>query len=107
MVDRNLSVLSICAKAGMVASGEFATEKSIKSQKAKLVLVSLDASANTKKKFSDMSRFYKVPFGEISDMDTLGHLIGKGKRSCLAIENEGLARSFAEKNGLAPIGGES
>lgn len=101
MIDPNLSVLSICAKAGAVASGEFACAKSVRAGKAYLVLVSEDASANTKKKFRNMCAYYQVPFGEISDMETLGHLIGRGKRSCLAMENEGLAKSFAKRNGLS------
>lgn len=41
------------AKAGKVQSGEFSTEKSVKSGRAYLVIVSEEASENTKKKFQE------------------------------------------------------
>lgn len=44
-----LSMLGLAAKAGKVASGEFSTEKEVKSGNACLVIVAEDASDNTKK----------------------------------------------------------
>ena len=44
-------------KAGRIMSGEFATDKSVKEGSAFLVLVSEDASDNTKKKFSNTCEF--------------------------------------------------
>ena len=55
--DRALSMLSLAAKAGKVASGEFSVEKAVKSRKAYLVLVADDASENTKKLFRNMCSF--------------------------------------------------
>ena len=46
-----LSMLGLAAKAGKVASGEFSTEKEVKSGNACLVIVAEDASDNTKKLF--------------------------------------------------------
>lgn len=43
-----LSMLGLAAKAGKVASGEFSTEKEVKSGNACLVIVAEDASDNTK-----------------------------------------------------------
>ena len=54
-------MLGLAQRAGKVASGEFSTEKAVKSKKAFLVVVASDASDNTKKMFSDMCTFYKVP----------------------------------------------
>ena len=59
--NKVLSLLGLATKAGKIASGEFSTEKSVKSGKGFLVLVAADASENTKKKFRDMCKFYKVP----------------------------------------------
>ena len=42
-LDRALSMLGIAAKAGKVVSGEFSTEKAVKSDRAELVLVAKDA----------------------------------------------------------------
>ena len=49
-----LSLISLATKAGKVASGEFCTEKEIKSGNASLVMVAGDASDNTKKRFQNM-----------------------------------------------------
>ena len=44
-------MLGIAAKSGNVVSGEFSTEKAVKSYRAYLVIVSEEASENTRKKF--------------------------------------------------------
>ena len=46
-----LNLLGLATRAGKTASGEFMTEKAIKSGKAYLVIVSEEASDNTKKMF--------------------------------------------------------
>ena len=56
-----LSLVSLATRAGKTASGEFCTEKEVKSGRAFLVLVADDASDNTKKKFQNMCEFYEVP----------------------------------------------
>ena len=56
-----LLMLGMAAKAGKTASGEFMTENAVKSGEAALVIVAEDASDNTKKKFSNMCEYYKVP----------------------------------------------
>ena len=59
--DKVLSMLGIAAKSGNVVSGEFSTEKAVKSGQAYLVIVSSEASENTKKSFFNMTDFYHVP----------------------------------------------
>ena len=54
-------MLGIAAKSGNVVSGEFSTEKAIKSGRAFLVIVSEEASENTSKMFANMTEFYEVP----------------------------------------------
>ncbi len=90
------SMLGLAMKAGKVVSGEFATEKSIKSGKAELVIVSEDASDNTKKMFSDMCVFYEVPKYFFGNKEDLGHAIGKAMRSSLAITDENFANILME-----------
>ena len=101
MADKNLSILSLCQKAGKVASGEFGAESSIKSGRAWLVVVAGDASENTKKKFRNMAAFYQVRYVVLSDKDTLGALLGKAQRSVLTIEDQGMAKAFAQKNQIS------
>ena len=52
-MNRNkvLGLLGLAEKAGKVRSGEFSTEKEVKSGKAGLVIVSEESSDNTKKMF--------------------------------------------------------
>lgn len=99
--NRILSLLGLAAKAGKIASGEFSTEKAVKSGKAFLVVVSVEASENTKKKFHNMCSFYQVPMHLYAQKETLGHAIGKEFRASLAVMDEGFARSLEEKLKLA------
>ena len=58
--DKVLSLIGLAMKAGRCASGEMMTESETKSGRAKVVIVASDASDNTKKKFRDMCKFYRV-----------------------------------------------
>lgn len=95
-MDKIYSMLSLAMKAGKLASGEFSTEKSIKGGTARLVIVSEDASDNTKKMFSNMCAFYKVPRYFFGTKETLGHAIGKTMRSSLAVTDENFTKSLLE-----------
>ena len=52
MTYKDLSMLSIAAKAGKVKSGSLAVLNSIRDGEAVFVMITEDASENTKKKFS-------------------------------------------------------
>ena len=93
-MNKIYSMLGLAMKAGKLVSGEFATDKSVKSGKARLVIVSEDASDNTKKMFSNMCEFYKVPKYFFGTKEELGHAIGKAMRSSLAITDENFAKSI-------------
>ena len=79
-----------------VCSGEFLTEKAIRDGEAYLVIVAEDASANTKKKFSDSCKFYQVAYAEFGDKDTLGKAIGKEFRASVAVTNSGFAKAIGK-----------
>lgn len=87
-------MIGMAMKAGKVASGEFATEKAVKTGKAYMVIVASDSSDNTKKNFSDMCSYYNVPIYFFSDKEELGHAIGKQFRASLAILDEGLKNTI-------------
>ena len=53
-VDKALGMIGLATKAGKIASGEFMTENAVKSGMASLVIVSAEASDNTKKKFRNI-----------------------------------------------------
>ena len=92
-----LSLVGLATKAGKTVSGEFATEKAVKSGVAYLVFVAGDASDNTKKKFRNMCDFYKVPIYFYEDKDTLGHAMGKEFRASLAITDAGFAEGIMKQ----------
>ena len=89
--DKVLSLVGLATRAGKTASGEFMTEREIKSGRAALVIVAEDSSDNTRKKFLNMCEFYEVPIYIYADKDTLGHAMGKEFRASLAILDEGFA----------------
>ena len=92
--SKALSLVSLATKAGKTASGEFCTEKEVKTGMAELVIVAEDASANTKKKFKNMCDFYEVPIYFYGDKDTLGHAMGKEFRATLAVTDTGFAKGI-------------
>lgn len=92
--DKVLSLIGLATKAGQTASGEFMTEREVKTGRAALVIVAGDSSDNTKKKFRDMCEFYKVPIYFYGDKDTLGHAMGKEFRASLAVTDEGFAKGI-------------
>ncbi len=98
-----LNLIGLATKAGKTASGEFSTEKAVKTGKACLVIVSEEASDNTKKMFSNMCTYYKVPLYMLGRKDELGHAMGKEMRASLAILDAGLAKAVEKQMKL--IGG--
>ncbi len=73
-VDKALGMIGLATKAGKIASGEFMTENAVKSGMASLVIVSAEASDNTKKKFRN-----------------------KTFRASLAVTDSGLAQAIMKK----------
>ncbi|MBQ3513574.1 MAG: ribosomal L7Ae/L30e/S12e/Gadd45 family protein [Lachnospiraceae bacterium] len=84
-------MLGMATKAGKVVSGEFATEKAVKSAQAYLVIVASDASDNTKKMFTNMCNFYNVPLRIYGNKESLAHAIGKEMRASVAVTEQGFS----------------
>lgn len=95
--SRVLSLVGLATKAGRTVSGEFSTEKAVKTGEARLVIVSEEASDNTKKKFQNMCAYYKVPIYFYGTKDELGRAMGKEFRASLAVLDEGLANAMKEQ----------
>ncbi len=95
--DKVLSLIGIATRAAKTVSGEFCTEKEVKSGRAKLVILAEDASGNTRKKFQNMCDFYQVPVRCYERKETLGHAMGKELRASLAILDGGFAESILKQ----------
>lgn len=99
------SALGLATRAGKTESGEFATEKAVKSGKAFLAVVAADASDNTKKMFTNMCTYYEVPCVIYGTKGELGHAIGKEYRASLAVTDAGFAKMIEKQLCSEGIGG--
>jgi ribosomal protein L7Ae-like RNA K-turn-binding protein len=97
MQDNVLSMIGLATKARKVVSGEFSVEKAVKAGKAFLVIVADDASDNTKKMFTNMCAFYKVPIYFYGNKETLGNAMGKEMRASVALLDEGFSSTIIKK----------
>ncbi len=91
------NMISLAARAGKIASGATAAGLSVKKGRALLVIVAEDASANTKKKFTDMCETHEVPLKIFGKMEELGRSCGKELRSVLAVTDEGFAATLTAR----------
>lgn len=93
--EKWMSLLGLANRARKIISGEELVLKEIKSGKAKLVLLSNDASFNTSKRIQDKCTYYEIPFRVVESREQLGHAIGKDARVVVAILEEGFAKKLS------------
>lgn len=96
MNDRFYRMLGLAVRSGSAVFGESATKDSIKEKTSQLVLLSEDASDNTKKRFRNSCLFYSVPYFEHGDRYSLGKATGKGFAVVISIKNKELAKQLIE-----------
>lgn len=92
-------ILSLAAKAGKLVSGEFSVKEAVLKEKAKLVILAEDSSANTKKLFHDKASFRSIPVLELGTKKMLGKALGKEERSSIAVLDEGFKGIILKKSG--------
>ncbi|OEH92319.1 YlxQ family RNA-binding protein [Bacillus solimangrovi] len=89
-----MSLLGLANRARQCISGEELVVKEIRSGRAKLVLLSGDASDNTTKKIRNKSTSYHVPMRIVQDRFELGKAIGKPHRVTVAVLDDGFAKKL-------------
>lgn len=92
--EKWMTLLGLANRARKIISGEELVLREIKNKKAKLVILSNDASFNTSKKVRDKCTYYQVPFRFVQSRVQLGHAIGKEERVVVAILEEGFAKKL-------------
>lgn len=92
-----LGFIGIAKKAGKVSVGSFVCETDIKSGASELIIIACDASDKTKKALTDACNYYKVPFLEFSDKESLGAITGGGEKVVISVNDKGLAKAIYEK----------
>jgi len=95
--NKVLSLLGLAMRGRNLVSGEFQTLEAVKNGSAMLVIIAEDASANTKKLFTNKCTFYEVPVYEFGTKDELGRAIGKDMRSSLGVSDAGLAEAIIKQ----------
>ncbi|MBQ9490828.1 MAG: ribosomal L7Ae/L30e/S12e/Gadd45 family protein [Lachnospiraceae bacterium] len=95
--NKVMSLLGIAMKSKNLVSGEFQTLEAVRSKKACLVIISTDATDNTRKLFNDKCAFYEIPVVEYGLKEDLGRAIGKDLRSSLAVCDAGLAAAIKKQ----------
>ncbi|KOP82174.1 YlxQ family RNA-binding protein [Cytobacillus solani] len=93
-INQWMSLLGLANRARKVTSGEELTIKEIRNGKAKLILLSADASINTAKKVTDKCKSYHVPYKLVENREILGHAIGKEARVVVAVLDDGFAKKL-------------
>lgn len=91
-----LQLLGLAQRAGRIVSGEELVLDTVRSNKCKLVILAIDGSDNTKKKFYDKCDSYGVKLIELADRYKLGSAIGKEKRVVIGIIDQGFAKKVQE-----------
>lgn len=89
-------MLSLCVRAGRLALGYGRAETAVRGGEARLVIVSADASENTKKKFSDMAAYRNLPIIFISDRETIGRAVGRDFAVICAVTDKRFADRLGE-----------
>lgn len=89
--EKALGMLGLATRAGKSVSGEFSAETALKKGSAKLVILSVEASDNTVKHFTDMSVYRKVPCVRLGTKEELGKFCGKSYRSVAVVTDPGFA----------------
>ncbi len=95
--NKVLSLLGLAMRGRNLVSGEFQTLEAVKNGSAMLVIIAEDASANTKKLFTNKCTFYEVPVYEYGTKEELGRAIGKDMRSSLGVSDAGLAEAIIKQ----------
>lgn len=96
MTNKIISTIALCQKSGNLVSGEQNCEKSIRSKEANLIIVANDASDNTKKKFTNSSKYYHIPLYLFLTKEKLGMITGKAVRSVLVVKNKDFSNTLVE-----------
>lgn len=93
-MDKIFGLIGLAKRAGRISGGDFSVTESIKDKSAKLVIIALDASDNTKKNIINSCRFYNVDYIEYGSLEELGKFTGSGIRATVAVKDTGFAKAI-------------
>ncbi len=94
--EKALSLLGLANRARKITTGEELVLKAVRSEKAKLVIISSDISEKTAKKIRSKCEYYGVTMRTGGTRTELGGAIGKESRAILAVLDQGFAKKLIE-----------
>ncbi|MBR5516254.1 MAG: ribosomal L7Ae/L30e/S12e/Gadd45 family protein [Clostridia bacterium] len=96
ITQRLSGMIGLCARARKLAVGTDIAADAVRSGKALLLMLSFDASQNTKKKVFNCAKYYEVPCYEIPITTAdLGHCVGKlGNTAALAVLDRNMTKGI-------------
>lgn len=86
--------MGFAQKSGNMVSGENTVELYIPKKKVSLVIITEDASENTRQRFISMAERYQVPYIIWGDREILSHAIGKYNRAVYGVTNKKFSREI-------------
>lgn len=93
-----LSLLGLASRARLISTGDVLL-KDIRNNRVYFVMIALDSSENTKKKFKDKCSYYHIDCQVIGEVDDLSHAIGRDNRVVVGIKDKGFADKIKSKLG--------
>lgn len=94
MQTKVYGLIGIARRARKVVMGE-SVIAAIQNKSAKVVLISEDASDNTKKKISDKCQYYNITFCFVDDV-LLNQSLGEFNKKVIAITDEGISKKIVQ-----------
>ncbi len=94
MQTKVYGLIGIARRARKVVMGE-SVITAIQNKNAKVVLISEEASANTKKKISDKCQYYNITFCFVDDI-LLNQSLGEFNKKVIAITDEGMSKKIVQ-----------
>lgn len=91
--ERILNLIGLAQRAGKLVTGEDLVLQSIRSNKAKLVFISSNASKNATKQFLNKCEYYSIPVVDQFSREQLSHALGKDRTVC-ALTDDGFVKSL-------------
>lgn len=92
-MDKTLNYLGLARAGSHLICGTDSVIKAMQAGKVKLIVLSSDASVQTKDKLIKKAFFYKVPILDIYDFETLQHATNV-KAMVFAIDDDGLSKAI-------------
>ena len=95
-LNKMLSFLGLTRKSGNLVLGYNKNEEAVKTGKISLMIISKEASENTKDKFKSYSEKYHVPLIEDFTPDELGYALGLEGIAVVGVTKKSMAKKLQE-----------